>query len=323
MSSALSMVVTMSNPSGGSGWDGSGWDGSGWDGSGRNDEGLAQAAHGPGSRTPSRNGLVWAMGVLIVVLLVALAGVAGYLFASDGEEPGAVPAPTTSAVEPGTGSPGPAATPAGTGAPPDRTSECDPDEIAGEAGIARRNVNVDRCAGEWALAHVFVPPGEPAGDTQYILSRVGGSWARYTGIPSTVCRQEAEADGMPTEIAAALDDCRSSAGPTGDLGLGVPMSRPACDGRGIVVLYSAVTPGAYAQEISAALAQNPGASYLRTDMACPSLRARDENGNVIYAVYRASGYSRQELCSDVRAVGPPAYGRWLDTTSDPSALVTC
>ncbi|MGN0099655.1 MAG: serine/threonine protein kinase [Dietzia sp.] len=109
----------------------------------------------------------------------------------------------------------------------------------------------------------------------------------------------------------------------GDLGLDTPMSRPACDGRGIVVLYSAVTPGAYAQEISSALATYPGASYLRTDMACPSLRPRDENGNVIYAVYRASGYTRQELCADVRAAGPPAYGRWLDTTSDPSVLVTC
>ena len=308
----------MSNPSGGSGWDGSGWDGSRG-----NDGGWGQAAYGTGPQAPSRNRLVWAMGVLIVVLLVVLAGAAGYLIASDRGEPVAVPAPTTTSVEPGTGSPGPEAAPAENGAPSARSSDCDPDEIADEAGIDRRNVNVDRCAGAWALARVFVPPGEPAGDTQYIVSRVGGSWTRYTGIPSTTCRQEAEADGMPAEIAAFLDECRTAAAPTGDLGLGIPMSRPACDGRGIVVLYSAVTPGAYAQEIAAALAQNPGASYLRTDMACPSLRARDENGNVIYAVYRSSGYSRQELCADVRAVGPPAYGRWLDTTSDPSVLVTC
>lgn len=59
------------------------------------------------------------------------------------------------------------------------------------------------------------------------------------------------------------------------------MARPACDCREIVVLHSAVTPGAYAQEISSALAMHPGASYLRTDMACPSLRPQDENGNVI------------------------------------------
>ncbi|WP_241727959.1 serine/threonine protein kinase [Dietzia sp. DQ11-38-2] len=308
----------MSDPSGGSGRDGSSRDG--YRG---NDGGWGQDPYGTGPRGPSRNGLMWVMGGLIVVLLVVLAGAVGYLVASDGGEPGAAPAPTTTSVEPETAPQVPETMPAATGAPSVRSADCDPDEIASEAGIARRNVNVDRCAGAWALAHVFVPQGEPAGDTQYIVSRVGGSWKRYTGIPSTTCRQEAEADGMPAEIAAVLDDCRSSAALSGDLGLRVPMSRPACDGRGIVVLYSAVTPGAYAQEIAAALAQNPGASYLRTDMACPSLRARDENGNVIYAVYRASGYSRQELCADVRAEGPPAYGRWLDSTSDPSTPVTC
>lgn len=111
--------------------------------------------------------------------------------------------------------------------------------------------------------------------------------------------------------------------PPGDLGLVTPVSRPQCDGRGVVILYSAVTPGAYAEEISTALARFPGASYLRTDLACPSLRPRAENGNVIYAVYQPSGYTREELCADVRAAGPPAYGRWLDTTSDPSVLVTC
>lgn len=283
---------------------------------------------------------MWAMTALIVALLVALGGVVGYHLASDGEGPNAAPALANAAAEPGTGSagsgstdtgstdtgaaePAASATPPTTGARRAQSSGCDPDEIAREAGIDRRNVTVDRCVGDWALAHVYVPAGGPAGDPQYVVSRVGGTWSRYTSIPSSTCRQEAAGDGMPAELAALLADCPSSAGPTGDLGLGIPMSRPNCDGRGIVVLHSAVTPGAYAQEISAALAQNPGASYLRTDMACPSLRARDQNGNVIYAVYRPSGYSRQELCADVRAEGAPAYGRWLDTTSDPTRLVTC
>lgn len=109
----------------------------------------------------------------------------------------------------------------------------------------------------------------------------------------------------------------------GDLGLSVPMTRPSCDGRGIVVLYSAVTQGQYEQEVSSALARSPGASYLRTDQSCPSLRQRDPSGNVIYAVYRPSGYSKTELCSDLRAAGGDAYGRWLDTTSDPNQIVTC
>ncbi|MDX2357330.1 serine/threonine protein kinase [Dietzia sp. PP-33] len=294
----------------------------GWHNGGRD-----QAPYGTPPQTPSRHGVVWALGALVVVLLVALAGVVGFLLASDGEAPSAVPGPTTPAVEPDSPDTGSADTRSDThsdtGPRAAQVAECDPDVIASEAGIARRNVNVDRCVGEWALAHVYVPPGEPAGDTQYIVSRVGGSWNRYTGIPSSTCRQEAEADGMPSDIAEVLDTCPSSAAPTGDLGLGIPMSRPACDGRGIVVLYSAVTPGSYSQEISSALAQNPDASYLRTDMACPSLRPRDENGNIIYAVYRPSGYTRDQLCADVRAQGPPAYGRWLDTTSDPSALVSC
>ncbi len=111
--------------------------------------------------------------------------------------------------------------------------------------------------------------------------------------------------------------------PRGDLGLATPMSHPSCDGRGIVVLYSAVTPGSYESEIQTALANNPGSSYLRTDQACPSLRSRDDNGNVIYAVYRQSGYSHAQLCSDVAAAPAGAYGRWLDVTSDPDQLVRC
>lgn len=122
------------------------------------------------------------------------------------------------------------------------------------------------------------------------------------------------------------DNDRGSDGGTrgsGDLGLSTPITRPSCDGRGIVILYSAVTPEAYESEISIALANNPGAKYLRTDQSCPSLRQRDDNGNVIYAVYRESGYTKAELCADVAVSPGGAYGRWLDTTSDPSELVTC
>lgn len=129
-----------------------------------------------------------------------------------------------------------------------------------------------------------------------------------------------EGSGSPQNDAG-----RSGSGsrPDGDLGLATPMTRPSCDGRGIVVLYSAVTPGAYESEIRSALASHPGARYLRTDQACPSLRQRDENGNVIYAVYRESGYTRSELCADVATAPAGAYGRWLDTTSDPTVLVSC
>lgn len=255
----------MSGASGNSGWEGPGDPGPGqagvgWDQAGAGSWGQTGTAGwhqaggspwggpgGPASPPPdqgrSRNGLMWAIGALAVVALVAVAGVVGYLVAAPGNEP-------------------PAAAPVDTW-----TSAPAADEVT-----------------------VTVAPPQAA-------------------APATVVTQAAPAGDRGND--------------SGDLGLSVPMTRPGCDGRGIVVLYSAVTPGAYAQEISSALAQFPGASYLRTDMACPSLRQRDENGNVIYAVYLPSGYSKQELCADVRAAGAPAYGRWLDTTSDPTALVTC
>lgn len=283
--------------------------------------------HSPGETGagPSRTGLVWGLGALVVVLLLALVGGGIYLATSDRQDPvvAAGETPSTSAE--------PAADPDSAG-----STSCDREEIAAEAEIELRHVNVDRCLGDWALAHVYVPPGEPAGDTQYIVSRSGGSWSRYTSIPSATCRDDARGDGMPVELAELLPECREQASPTptptrqrppavqdGDLGLSVPITRPACDGRGIVVLYSAVTPGAYESEIASALAQHPGASYLRTDMSCPSLRQRDDAGNVIYAVYRPSGSSRESLCADVRAAGGSAYGRWLDMSSDPDAIVTC
>ena len=108
-----------------------------------------------------------------------------------------------------------------------------------------------------------------------------------------------------------------------DLGVGVPLSRPACDGTGIVILDSATTPGRYQEEIARALSNNPGASYLRTDLSCPSLRQKSEDGNPIYAVYRSGGTNKETLCAAVAAAGPGTYGRWLDNTTDPDNPVEC
>lgn len=107
---------------------------------------------------------------------------------------------------------------------------------------------------------------------------------------------------------------------TGDLGLSIPMSIPPCDGRGIVVLSSITTPGKYAEGVRRALAQFPGSSYLRTDMACSSLKPR-YNGNLIYAVYRPGGRTERELCGAVAAAGNGAYGKWLDNTTDDDFIV--
>jgi serine/threonine-protein kinase len=111
--------------------------------------------------------------------------------------------------------------------------------------------------------------------------------------------------------------------PSGDLGLSVPMTRPACDGMGIVVLGSVTTPGQYAAGVQRYLNAYPGASYLRTDMACPSLRQTSDRGTPIYAVFYPAGYTESELCTAVRRVGGNAYGRWLDKTTSPDEQLTC
>jgi serine/threonine-protein kinase len=101
------------------------------------------------------------------------------------------------------------------------------------------------------------------------------------------------------------------------------MSHPACDGTGIVVVGSAVTPGRYDADVRRTLAANPGASNLRTDESCPSLRQATEAGNPIYAVYRVAGRTPQQVCAAVRAAGGDAYGKWLDTVTDPTYIIQC
>ncbi|MGW4339131.1 protein kinase domain-containing protein [Rhodococcus koreensis] len=109
----------------------------------------------------------------------------------------------------------------------------------------------------------------------------------------------------------------------GDLGLSVPMSQPSCDGTGIVVLGSAVTPGQYAEDVQSFLVEHPGASYLRTDQACPSLRQATDDGNPIYAVYKAAGKTEESVCTLVRSSGADAYGKWLDLYTDPTFIISC
>ena len=114
-----------------------------------------------------------------------------------------------------------------------------------------------------------------------------------------------------------------AAKPNADLGLTIPISRPACDGQGIVVLGNVTTPGQYAQGVQRLLNAHPGASYLRTDQSCPSLRQANEVGNLIYAVYKPAGQTRGEVCAAVRAASGDAYGKWLDTSTDPAYIIPC
>lgn len=107
------------------------------------------------------------------------------------------------------------------------------------------------------------------------------------------------------------------------LNVNTAISQPSCDGMGIVVLSNAVTPGRYDAEIQSALNRFPGASYLRTDHSCPSLRQMSDNGTPIYTVYRSAGRTQADVCAAVRQAGGGAYGKWLDTTTDPKYIIPC
>ncbi|MFZ2530762.1 MAG: protein kinase [Rhodococcus sp. (in: high G+C Gram-positive bacteria)] len=115
----------------------------------------------------------------------------------------------------------------------------------------------------------------------------------------------------------------ASLGGPGDLGLSTPMTVPTCTGSGIAVVANATSPGSYAEEIAGHLAAHPGASYLRTDRSCPSLRQATDEGNPIYTVYFPAGTAPSDVCAAVEARGADAYGKWLDTTTDPRSMIAC
>jgi serine/threonine protein kinase, bacterial len=144
-----------------------------------------------------------------------------------------------------------------------------------------------------------------------------------TAPPVTVTQSASPRPAPPPAPRIPAPAPRVPSGPFGDLGLATPMSRPSCNGQGIVVLGSVTTPGQYAAGVQRLLAAHPGASYLRTDQTCPSLRAATDDGNPIYAVYRPAGNTGAEVCAAVRSAGGDAYGKWLDYTTDPGYRIPC
>lgn len=101
------------------------------------------------------------------------------------------------------------------------------------------------------------------------------------------------------------------------------MSTPACNGQWIVVLGNVTTPGQYESGVQRLLNMHPGASYLRTDQSCPSLRQADDEGDPIYAVYRIAGTSQSDGCAEARAAGGGAYAKVLDYATLPEWQVPC
>jgi serine/threonine-protein kinase len=140
--------------------------------------------------------------------------------------------------------------------------------------------------------------------------------------PGTVTRTATVTQPAPPPIPAPPPP-RTPQAPSGDLGLTTRMSRPACNGQGIVIVGSVTTPGQYPEGVQRLLDAHPGASYLRTDQSCPSLRQADDEGDPIYAVYRPVGTTQSQVCAGVHAAGSGTYGKWMDYTTDPAHIISC
>ena len=133
---------------------------------------------------------------------------------------------------------------------------------------------------------------------------------RYTGQASPTARTVS-----PSTTAAAPS--------SGDLGLSTRITRPACDGTGVVFVGAAVTPGQYAADVQRLLDAHPGARYLRTDRACGSLSQTTDAGGPIYAVYLVGGSSTAAVCAVRDQIGGDAYGKWLDNATSPDQTISC
>ena len=156
-------------------------------------------------------------------------------------------------------------------------------------------------------------------------SNAGGNGTQAAGSATqhtTAATAHTDTDTATTTAPTSTLTTTVPARRRGDLGLPTPISSPACDGTGIVIVENAVTPGRYATDVASYLAQYPGSSYLRSDASCGSLRDRDDHGNVIYAVYQVAGKTFADICRLRSQLGGRAYGKWLDNTTDPNTFIS-
>lgn len=125
----------------------------------------------------------------------------------------------------------------------------------------------------------------------------------------------------PTTTGTTVTDANAGT-PEGDLGIpGYDMVVPTCDDQYITVLYSAIEPGAYEEQVASNLDAYPNSNYLRTDQSCPSLRQEIE-GNPIYAVFYGPFETAGEACDAL--ADENSYVRLLSETTPPGeATVDC
>jgi serine/threonine-protein kinase len=128
-----------------------------------------------------------------------------------------------------------------------------------------------------------------------------------TGAPTSTTRPDTPPDAPPA-----------------DLNLSTPISAPACDGRYIVIVGSAVDKDRYPEDVQRFLDENPGAKYLHAvSTGCGSLRKVYDDGTEIYAAYYGPYTSQTEACAKKDQAGGGAFVRTLDNTTPPAHVVSC
>jgi hypothetical protein len=110
---------------------------------------------------------------------------------------------------------------------------------------------------------------------------------------------------------------------TGDLGLAVPMTAPACDGSWVVFLGAATEPLRYAEDVQVLLDGNPSAQYTLTQGSCASMRQQLPDGTLIYAVWTGPYADQAAACAARASMGDAAYVKRMDDTTPAEQTWEC
>lgn len=151
--------------------------------------------------------------------------------------------------------------------------------------------------------------------------------ASETAVPGTAVSATVVPPAPPAPAQPAPRAPEQTAPPApalpGDLGVSRAITRPACDGRYIVLVGAATDPLDYPARVQDLLDAHPGSEYLRAVDTCPSLRARDSAGNEIYGVYHGPFATREQACRNRNAMGADSYVKVLDNVTASDVIIQC
>ncbi|MBP2325898.1 serine/threonine-protein kinase [Kibdelosporangium banguiense] len=205
-------------------------------------------------------------------------------------------------------------------------------------GMAKNPADRFAGAGELAAAAKQAMKGESSTKRMPVVlpsapapKKTGRKWiavvvaAAVLGLGALLWSQFGHSKQEPSGQPAPTTATQTSAPvkPAADLGVAKPISSPACDGKFIVIVGSAVNKANYAADVAKFLLDNPGADYLHAvSTKCSSLRAQ-YNGVDIYAAFYGPYADQKSACDKKTAVGKGSFVRRLDNSTSPEEVVRC